>query len=421
MQASPTPAPPQSISLKSLVGSVYLPTFLFSVGQGAVIPIVPLFATDLGASIATASLIVGMRGIGTMAMDVPGGILESKFGDKFVMIAGTAIVAVVALGASLSTSPLQLALLMLLMGCGWSFWLLARLAYVSDAAPAHQRGRIISTVGGTNRIGNFVGPLVGGFVGREYGLEAVFYVQAALGLTSVAAMMLTVNESNRTLRSRQESVYGAFSSVLKAHYRILATAGFAVVMLQLLRQARQVFLPLWGKSIGLDVADIGIIFSISTAIDMALFYPAGLVMDKWGRKWVAVPSLLVLSVSVALIPLAHGFALLALIALLAGAGNGIGAGVAMTLGADFAPADTRGEFLGIWRFVGDVGTAGGPLMIGVLTGLASLSVASAVVAGFGFAGAYLLARLVPEPLKRQPALTALAEPEPAASNLADGP
>jgi sugar phosphate permease len=90
------------------------------------------------------------------------------------------------------------------------------------------------------------------------------------------------------------------------------------------------------------------------------------------------------------------------IALLAGSGNGIGAGVAMTLGADFAPEDTRGEFLGIWRFVGDVGTAGGPLVIGLLTGLASLSAASGVVAGLGFAGAYLLARLVPEPLNRQP-------------------
>jgi len=389
-----------SISLRSLIPSVYLPTFLFSVGQGAVIPIVPLFAGELGASVALASLTVGMRGIGTMLMDLPGGILESKLGDKFVMIAGTTIVGIVAVGASLSTSPFQLALLMLLMGGGWSFWLLARLAYVSEMVPSHQRGRVLSVVGGTNRIGNFVGPLIGGFVGHEYGLESVFYVQAVLGLASVVAMSLTINAANRTSRSEAASIYGAFASLLKAHYKIFATAGFAVIMLQLLRQARQVFLPLWGKSIGLDVADIGIAFSISTAVDMALFYPAGHVMDRWGRKWVAVPSLVVLSVSVALIPLANGFGLLALVAMLSGLGNGIGAGIAMTLGADFAPDDARGEFLGLWRFVGDVGTAGGPLLIGALAGLASLSAASAVVAGFGLFGAVLLAKLVPEPLRR---------------------
>lgn len=371
-------------------------------GQGAVIPVVPLFAGELGASVALASLTVGMRGLGTLLMDLPGGALESRFGDKFVMVTGTVIVVLVAIGASLATSPLQLAVLMLLMGCGWSFWILARLAYVSEMVPAHQRGRVLSVVGGTNRIGNFVGPLIGGFAGREFGLETVFYVQATLGLAAALAMVIAVNPSNRTRVSEHASIAGAFRATLKSHHRIFATAGFAVIMLQLLRQARQVFLPLWGESIGLDVADIGIAFSISTAVDMALFYPAGLVMDRWGRKWVAVPSLIVLSLSVGLIPLADGFAQLAVIAMLAGLGNGIGAGVAMTLGADFAPDDARGEFLGLWRFVGDLGTAGGPAIIGVLAGAASLAAASAAVAALGFFGAFLLARFVPEPLHHRP-------------------
>jgi MFS family permease len=392
---------------RSLIASVYLPTFLFSVGQGAVIPAVPLLAVNLGASAALASLIVGMRGIGTLALDVPGGILESKLGDKFVMVAGTGLVALVAIGASFSTSPLQLALLMLVMGGGWSFWLLARLAYVSEAVPAHQRGRVLSVVGGTNRIGNFVGPLIGGAVGGAFGLSAIFYVQAAVGFAAVLVMVVSVGSTNRTRGVEHSDILGTFGSTLSAHRRIFATAGFAVIMLQLLRQARQVFLPLWGKSIGLDIQEISLVFSFSTAIDMLLFYPAGNVMDRWGRKWVAVPSLLVLSASVAMIPLAHGFALLAVVGLLAGFGNGIGAGLAMTLGADFAPPETRGEFLGMWRFVGDVGTAGGPLLIGLLAGIATLGAASVTVACFGLAGALLLMRLVPEPLRRSPPVTAV--------------
>jgi MFS family permease len=291
---------------------------------------------------------------------------------------------------------------MLVMGAGWAFWQLARLAFVSEIVPAQQRGRVLSVVGGTNRIGNFVGPLIGGFVGREFGLNAIFYVQAAVGISAALVMVFSVNSSNRTRVTHSAGVFKTFRSTLKEHRRIFATAGFAVIMLQLLRQARQVFLPLWGKSIGLDIQEISIVFSISTAIDMLMFYPAGHVMDHWGRKWVAVPSLMILSLSVALIPLSHGFALLALIGLLAGFGNGIGAGIAMTLGADFAPPSTRGEFLGLWRFVGDVGTAGGPLLIGLLAGIASLGAASVVVAAFGVAGAVLLTKVVPEPLKRAP-------------------
>ncbi|HEY7270024.1 MAG TPA: MFS transporter [Dehalococcoidia bacterium] len=402
MTAATAPSEQVDFDLRSLIASVYLPTFLFSVGQGAVIPAVPLLAVHLGASTAFASLVVGMRGIGTMAMDVPGGVLESRLGDKFVMVTGTALVAVVALGASFSSSPLQLALLMLVMGSGWAFWQLARLAFVSEIVPSHQRGRVLSMVGGTNRIGNFVGPLIGGFVGARFGLNAIFYVQAAVGISAALVMVFSVNEANRTRVEQHTGVFKTFGATLSAHRRVFATAGFAVVMLQLLRQARQVFLPLWGKSIGLDIEDISIVFSISTAIDMFMFYPAGQVMDRWGRKWVAVPSLLILSLSVALIPLSHGFGLLALIGLLAGFGNGIGAGIAMTLGADFAPSETRGEFLGLWRFVGDMGTAGGPLLIGFLAGVASLGAASVTVAAFGLAGAVLLSKVVPEPLKRSP-------------------
>jgi hypothetical protein len=60
--------------LSSLTLSVYIPTILFSIGQGAVIPIIPLFARELGSSLAAASLIVALRGIGQLIFDMPAGI-----------------------------------------------------------------------------------------------------------------------------------------------------------------------------------------------------------------------------------------------------------------------------------------------------------------------------------------------------------
>jgi MFS family permease len=386
--------------IRSLIPSVYLPTLLFSIGQGAILPVIPLYALSLGASVAGASFVVSMRGIGTMLLDVPGGILESRLGDKAVMMLGTALVALVAVGASFATSPLVLAFLILLMGGGWSFWLLARLAYVSEIVPLAQRGRALSVVGGTNRIGTFIGPILGGFMGREFGLESVFYLQAVLGLCAAIVMAFSVRKSVR-LEDRDElGVYQRFANTVTGHYKVFLTAGLAVVALQLLRQARQVFIPLWGDSIGLDVAQIGLIFGLSSAIDMTLFYPVGAAMDRWGRKWVAIPSLIVLSLSLALIPVSDSFLTLAFVGLLAGLGNGLGAGVGMTLGADFAPEEARGEFLGVWRLVGDIGTAGGPLIIGLLAAVATLGAASAAVAGIGMAGAALLAVFVPEPLRR---------------------
>ena len=50
-------------------------------------------------------------------------------------------------------------------------------------------------------------------------------------------------------------------------------------------------------------------------------------------------------------------------------GNGLATGVIMNMGADLAPSNYRGQFLGVWRFVCDIGFTGGPL---ILTGLMSV-------------------------------------------------
>src|SRR5829696_3653665 len=172
---------PEPFKLSSLTWTVYVPTILFSIGQGAVIPIIPLFARELGSSVAAAALVVAMRGLGQLVFDIPAGVAVTRWGDKGAMVAGTAMIAVVAVGAAFSPTPLILALLVFVMGGGWAFWQVARLAYVSEQVPLAQRGRAISMTGGMNRVGNFIGPVVGGTLGSAFGLEAAFVAQAVLG------------------------------------------------------------------------------------------------------------------------------------------------------------------------------------------------------------------------------------------------
>ena len=96
---------------------------------------------------------------------------------------------------------------------------------------------------------------------------------------------------------------------------------------------------------------------------MLVFYPAGKVMDRKGRAWVAVPSMLIMGVALLCLPLAHGAATLLLAALLLGFGNGIGSGMIMTLGADYSPTVGRAHFLGVWRLMADIGSTGGPALL----------------------------------------------------------
>ena len=390
----------QAFKLRSLTFGVYLPTLLFSIGEGAVIPIIPLFARNRGASVAAAALVVAMRGLGTLLFDLPSGVVVSRFGDKGAMVTGTALVAIVAIGASLSRSALVLAVLILVMGGGWAFWQVARLAYVSEVTPLRHRGRALSLLGGISQAGTLIGPILGGFLGKHYGLESAFYAQAAMGVAASALMFNVVRKSSVEEASRGVSAGGRLVATVVAHRRIFLSAGLAVIALQMMRQCRDVFLPLWGNAIGLDVAQIGLVYSVSSLIDAGMFYPAGYVMDRWGRKWASVPSLLTLSLGFLILPLTSGLSDFTLVAMLIGVGNGLGPGIVMTLGADFSPDGRRGEFLGVWRFMGDVGSAGGPLIASFIAGVASLGLAAVVTSALGFIGAALMWLRVPESLRQ---------------------
>jgi MFS family permease len=221
--------------LRSIALSVYLPTFLFAVGQGAVVPIIPLFARDLGASVALAGVIVAVRGVGTMVFDVPAGVMVARLGERGAMLVGTAGLALVALGAGLSRSPIIFAALMFVMGCGWSIWLLGRLSYATDVSPLEQRGRVLSLMGGVTRVGNFVGPFLGGLVADQFGLEAAFYTQAVLVTAAAASMFFFVKDEGRPVHVHGESAYGRLAGVVRDNRSVFATAGVATVAIQVLR------------------------------------------------------------------------------------------------------------------------------------------------------------------------------------------
>lgn len=364
-------------------------------------PIIPLLAIQLGGSVAAAGLVVAARGLGTLVFDIPSGLAVSRFGDKGAMVAGTAMVTAIAVGASLSSSVVVLGLLIFVMGGGWAFWQIARQAYISEVIPIAQRGRALTILGAVHRAGNFVGPILGGFLGKYYGLHSVFYAQAMMGLGATVLVAVVIRHS---IGSEQLSMRGLGRRLVATavqYRRIFVYAGFSVMCLQFLREARQVFFPLWGQMIGLDVAQIGLVFGAASFLDAAFFYPVGYIMDRWGRKWAGVPCLFIHALGFLLLPMTSGLIGFVAVAILMGIGNGLGTGILLTLGADLAPPDRRGEFLGVWRIAGDAGTASGPVVASFFIGLAGLGVSSIICAGIGFVGTLVMGLWVPETLPRR--------------------
>lgn len=392
------PAPRPAAALRSLRMTVYAPTFLFAVGQGAVVPILALAALDVGASIPAAAVLVAIRGIGAMAADIPGGMLIGRLGERRAMSVGTGVLILSLFGAIWSPNPIAFGAFMFLMGCGWSVWLLARLAYVTDVMPIHLRGRALSTMGGMNRIGNFVGPFLGAIVIAGVGLNGAFYVHMVSAVAGWLVLLL-VPDPHSTVHIR-EYVPVRFRAILSEHATVFATAGVAALAVGMLRSARDAVLPLWGQFIGLDAPLVAVIFGISSATDVAMFYPAGSASDRFGRKFVAIPCISIMAAGFILLPMTSSFLTMALVGLLMGFGNGLGSGIIMTLGADFSPPRGRAEFLGVWRTLGDVGTASGPTIVSAVTALASLAAGSVVIGGVGLLSAGFVLFRMPEPLQK---------------------
>ena len=149
-------------------------------------------------------------------------------------------------------------------------------------------------------------------------------------------------------------------------------------------------------------ATTSLIYGLSGGIDMLVFYPAGKVMDRKGRNWVVVPSMLVMGTALLAMPFTHAATGLLIVSLAIGFGNGIGSGVLMTLGADYSPIVGRAHFLGLWRLMADLGSTGGPALLSAITALVSLAGAIWCTGVIAFAAAWVLWHWIPRTERHPP-------------------
>ena len=108
--------PERSFSLRSVALAAFLPSLVFSIGEGAIIPIIPVIASNLGADLAAAGLIAGMIMVGRLIGDIPSGWITSKIGERMAMIYA-ALLSVIGLSAAmLAPNPWILTIGILLVG-----------------------------------------------------------------------------------------------------------------------------------------------------------------------------------------------------------------------------------------------------------------------------------------------------------------
>jgi MFS family permease len=396
---------------------IYGPTLLFALGEGAVIPLIPIIAAQLGADVATAALVASALVVGQLCGNIPAGWAVARIGERLTMaIAGTlSLVGVV--GMVFAPAIGVFAASVFLIGfCAAGFGL-ARHSFMTTRVPLAFRARALSLLGGTFRLGMFIGPFVAAALLAVFGDEHAAIWFFGVCLIATVLLVLLGPDPEKQLAAPEDFVQvaedtgeavtgsiptseriGVFRTMWRFR-RVLSRLGLAAASLSAVRSARQVVLPLWGLSIGLDAQTIALVVGISGAIDFALFYASGQVMDRFGRLWAALPAMVLMGAGFLALAFTHDLdsaaMWFAMFAAVLGVGNGLSSGILLTLGADVAPRSDPAPFLGSWRTLTDAGGAVSPLLVSAITAVFSLSIATGVVGVVGLLGAFAFLRWVP--------------------------
>jgi MFS family permease len=381
----------EEFRLRSVAIAAFGPATLFGLAEGAMLPVIALSSIDRGASVAIAALINALLGIGSLVTNIPSGILATRIGERKSMLVAAAVAVAFGFGV-------------LLLGAASSVYTLARQSYLTEIVPPQMRARALSTLGGTLRIGMFTGPFLGAGAEELWGLRGAYCVSLA-AMIGAAVIVYRVPDLDKSDEHKVAAAEVTSGGILKQYWRTFAVLGTGVVLLQAIRQTRQVVIPLWGAHIGLSPTANSVIYGIAGFIDVLTFYPAGKVMDLYGRRWVAVPCAGVLGISFVVMPFTHAAVTLTLTAMIMGFGNGIGSGIVMTLAADTSPEIGRPKFLGLWRELSDTGQGIGPLILSAVTAVAGLTAGITVIGVVGFAAAAAMWAFIP----RRPRLTSTQE------------
>jgi MFS family permease len=287
-----------------------------------------------------------------------------------------------------------------------------------DQAQRNQRGRIISSLHGTYTIGAAVCPFVGGWLTELFNFRAAFFAYAIVcGLSSLLGLRVPnspvashgaaaadVRPIGWGLAAFQQRVKGLVDLYHEIRPELRSTYGaivFATMVNQSQRIIVQSMLPLYATLfLKLSPSEVGMLFTLSGIVVFAMMIPAGILMDRVGRKWCTVPSTGVPALVFVLIPMTTSFVELSILIGFAGVAQGLSLGSLATSTYDVVPAHVRGRLQAMRRVVAELGSGVAPMIGGFLANRYNPGVPFLAYAPLLLLSAILLAVVGKETLER---------------------
>ena len=314
------------------------------------IPIVPLFATSLGADAVQVGMINGAFMLMAGALSIPSGLLSDRMGRRLPLLGGMVLLSGSSLMLFWSNSPLQMAAIYLLFGMGLSAFSPSLMSYVADFTPPDMLGQAFGWYTMALYGGMTLGPAAGGFLGAVIGLRAVFLVAGGLIFTMflVAFAFLPAQSSGHGRSAARPAILSTLRRFMENRQLIaclVATLGGCMGFGMFVT-----FMPLFMQNLGMNTGHVGFVFAAQTVANALSRLPSGKLCDKIADRSVLVSSgLAVFALALACFGLCHSVVSLMATAAVMGISLGITFTVICALIVDIVPMELRGLAMGCYN------------------------------------------------------------------------
>jgi predicted MFS family arabinose efflux permease len=381
------------------------------VGFGIVIPVLPFYATDFGATAFQVTMLFAAYSAMQMVATPVWGRVSDRRGRRPLLIAGLFASAVSHLIYGLAGSLWLLFVSRIAAGAAGGTVSVAH-AYVADTTTQEDRAHYMGLVGAAAGLGFMAGPAIGGF-GTRWGLAMPGFVAAALAaLNGIAAFFLlpesrSPEDAKRSSNGSAATLGGWFDTMTRFPISLMMVVYFlAISSFSGMTSLLALFLE---DRFAVDPQDVGLLFTLAGGATVVVRgVLLGRLVRRIGEKRVARVGALALCASLAMLPLLPGpwWAAGAIVLWAIGAGTLFP--TLATLVSFAADRDSQGAVLGGSQVVGGLGRVTGPLWYGLL--FQSLHVDSPFVVGAVLVGiSWVLAGRIPDSLRPRRGATASAE------------
>jgi MFS family permease len=311
------------------------------------IPVVPLFASSLGASAWEVGLINAAFLLMSGALSIPVGLLSDRWGRKLLIISGLAISMATSFLLYVSVTPGQLIAIYALFGTGLAAIGPTLMSYVADISPLTYLGRSYGWYTTAIYSGMSLGPALGGFVAQWLGFRPLFLIAGFFVLFLMVAVVLFLPGHAAHLSQRPSGPQApGFTRDLLRNRPLLGC--WLLTLGSCFGQGMFVtFSPLLTHDYGLSIGQIGLVFTAQAVTNALSRLPFGRLSDRVrSRGKLATLGFILFSLSLAAFGFCHTLPQFLLAAMALGVTMGLSFTPLGALIAEVAPPEGRGLAMG---------------------------------------------------------------------------